>query len=77
MKRLYAITLFALLISLSGCSTREYPYIQINSNVWDFSSENRTIYIGEKYQLNQAHTYDIVETEQGIDVVIHFEEATT
>lgn len=74
MKNLCMIPVFAMLIiSLSGCGAKTpYPYIKVQNNCWSYSSYNRKIDVGSDYVMSQSHSYDIVETEQGVDVVIHF-----
>lgn len=74
MKKLSVACFIALLvISLSGCAGEpEYPYIEAHNNGWNFSNYNRNIPIGSDYEMDQLHSYEIVETEQGIDVIIHF-----
>jgi hypothetical protein len=68
------IILFLLLISLltlAACDGTN-PYIQVQNNNWTYSSYNREIQIDKGYEMDQSHSYDIIETENGIDVIIHY-----
>lgn len=68
------IILFLLVLSLltlAACDSMN-PYIQVQNNNWNFSSYNREIQIDKEYEMDQSHSYDIVETEKGIDVIIHY-----
>jgi len=60
-----------LMYALCGCGEM-YPYIEVRSNCWNYSAYNREIQIGSQYAMNQSHPYDLVETEQCVDVIIHF-----
>lgn len=59
------------LLCLTACSDHN-PYIKVQNNNWTYSSYNREIQINKGYEMNQSHSYDIVETEEGIDVIIHY-----
>lgn len=68
------IILFLLILSLltlAACDSMN-PYIKVQNNNWNFSSYNREIQIDKGYEMDQPHSYDIVETEKGIDVIIHY-----
>ena len=60
-----------LVFCLSGCDGKD-PYIQVQNNGWNYSSFNREIQIDKGYEMDQSHSYDIVETSEGIDVIIHY-----
>lgn len=52
------------LLMLTGC-TEKLPR---------FDEYNRTIVLDDGYVLNGGHSYDIVETEDGYDLILHFVE---
>lgn len=58
---------------LTGCCGCEetYPYIQYQYSAWDMDTHNRLIDIPESYILSDNHPYDIVETEEGCDIILH------
>ena len=74
------ILLIMIMLLLTGCSNETeseyneepYPYIKYQHNMWEFDSNNRTIEVRDGYILDQGHSYDIVETENGYDIVLHF-----
>ena len=56
---------------LCGCSNKyEYPYITYHESIW--REDNKKIALDDAYVPNDGHLYDIVETEDGYDLVIHF-----
>lgn len=70
-KRLMVFALIAAMcLSCAGCAN--LPRIDIATTAW--SSDNITVRVGEGYELIANHPYDIIETEQGVDVVVHFKE---
>lgn len=63
----------AALLLLTGCSSNnEFPYIRYQHESFNFGRYNKTIDIPDGYILNQGYSYDIVETEDGYDLVLHF-----
>lgn len=52
--------------------SNKYPVVTYHNSSWNFDPDNREIAIRPGYILNQAHSYDIVETSDGYDLVIHF-----
>ena len=59
---------------LTGCSnkTEQKSYIEYQHSMWEFDSNNRSIEVRDGYILDQGHSYDIIETENGYDIVLHF-----
>lgn len=71
-KKILLLSLMLLLVfSLAGCEGAN-PYITVQNNGWTYSSYNRDIQIDKGYIMDQSHSYDIIQTEEGIDVVIHY-----
>lgn len=71
MKKLIAIFCsLVLLILLCGCKNK--PRIDVVNTIWN--DDNTRIPIGDKYILNASHPYDKINTDSGIDIVIHFDE---
>lgn len=53
------------LLMLTGC-TEKWPRIIYQNTSYRFDEYNRTIV------LDDGHSYDIVETENGYDLILHF-----
>ena len=66
------ILVFSLLM-LTGC-TEKWPRIIYQNTSYRFDEYNRTIVLDDGYVLNGGHSYDIVETEDGYDLILHFVE---
>lgn len=50
------------------------PRIVYQNTCYRFDEYNRTIVLDDGYVLNSGHSYDIVETEDGYDLILHFVE---
>lgn len=61
------------LLMLTGC-TEKWPRIIYQNTSYRFDEYNRTIVLDDGYVLNGGHSYDIVETEDGYDLILHFVE---
>ena len=71
MKRIL-IAAAAIVALLVGCSQTHYPYVRyLNSDLTN-DSKSRKIEVRDGYELNEGHSWDIVETDQGSDLVLHF-----
>lgn len=70
-----------LALVLTGCTssrqsiTPTYPRIEYRNSTYNFDPYNREIPIPEGYVLNEGYSFDIVETDEGYDVVLHFVES--
>lgn len=76
-KRLFLPLLLVVLLSLTACSagrniSTTYPRVEYRNSSYNFDPYNREIPIESGYVLNEAHSYDVVETEGGYDIVLHF-----
>lgn len=62
------------LLMLTGCTGKgeSWPRIVYQPTYWTF--DNRIIDIDDSYILDDGHSYDIVETEDGYDLILHFVE---
>ena len=60
------------LLMLTGCTGKRenWPRIVYQPTYWTF--DNRIIDIDDSYILDDGHSYDIVETEDGYDLILHF-----
>ena len=60
------------LLMLTGCTGKRgnWPRIVYQPTYWTF--DNRIIDIDDNYILDDGHSYDIVETEDGYDLILHF-----
>ena len=75
MKRI--LLLMLCLVLMSGCSSGRdisptYPRLEYRNSSYNFDPYNRELSITDGYVLNEGHSYDIVETDGGYDVVLHF-----
>ena len=62
------------LLMLTGCTGKgeSWPRIVYQPTYWTFVI--RIIDIDDSYILDGGHSYDIVETEDGYDLILHFVE---
>lgn len=78
--RLLALCI-SLVLVLAGCTasgqsiTPTYPRIEYRNSTYNFDPYNREIPIPEGYVLNEGYSFDIIETDAGCDVVLHFVES--
>lgn len=75
MKRLVFL-LMTMMMMLTGCASENdsndnYPYIKYQHNVWTYDNYNKIVEIPNGYILDQGHSYDIIKTEEGYDVIFH------
>lgn len=72
------ILLFALmLVLLTGCDAgrsikARYPQLLYYNSSSNFDKFNRKIQIEDGFILDEGHSYDVVKTDGGYDVVLHF-----
>nr|DAK00814.1 MAG TPA: Prokaryotic membrane lipoprotein lipid attachment site [Caudoviricetes sp.] len=70
MKRILIAAAVAVL--LAGCSQTHYPYLRYKNSDVDGDSKDRWIEVRGGHELSEGHSWDIVETNQGYDLVLHF-----
>lgn len=60
------------LLMLTGCEGKResWPRIVYQPTYWTF--DNRIIDINDGYILDGGHSYDVVETKDGYDLILHF-----
>ena len=86
MKRLLILLMTAAMF-LTGCSYEDpseqggkkseprakyHRYIEYRNSALNFDPYNRVIEIKEGYMLDESHSYDVVDTNDGYDIVLHF-----
>lgn len=71
MKRIF-ITMAAVTVLLVGCSQTHYPYLRYKNSDADGDSKDRRIEVRDGHELSEGHSWDIIETDQGYDLVLHF-----
>lgn len=76
MKKVIFLILACLLL-LSGCtngrdSITTYPYIHYINSGYTFDRYDRKIDIKEGYVLDEGHSFDEIETDDGYDLILHF-----
>lgn len=59
-----------LLLLLTGCVGESWPRFVYQPSYWTFA--NNRIELKDGYTLNEGHMYDIIETEDGYDMIFHF-----
>ena len=59
------------LLMLTGCTSKgeSWPRIVYQPSYWKF--DNRIVDINDGYVLDDGHSYDIVETDDGYDIIFH------
>lgn len=67
----------AVLFGATACSAGQdispsYPRMEYRNSCYNLDPYNREILIESGYVLDEAHSYDVVETESGYDIVFHF-----
>lgn len=71
MKRIF-IAAAAMAVLLAGCSQTHYPYLRYKNSDADDDSKDRWIEVRDGHELSEGHSWDIVETDQGYDLILHF-----
>lgn len=59
-------------VLLVGCSQTNYPYLRYKNSDADGDSKDRWIEVRDGYELSEGHSWDVIETDQGYDLVLHF-----
>lgn len=73
MKRLVIVlTIVLMALMLCGCDDKNHPNVKIAPTIWTF--DEIIIPVGNGYEYKPTNPYDVIETEEGIDIVIHFKE---
>lgn len=65
------------LLGTTACSagrdiSQTYPRMEYRNSSYNFDPYNREVPIESGYVLDEAHSYDVVETDGGYDIVFHF-----
>lgn len=65
------------LLGTTACSAGRdisptYPRMEYRNSSYNFDPYNREVPIESGYVLDEAHSYDVVETDGGYDIVFHF-----
>jgi hypothetical protein len=53
-------------------TAKTYPYVEYRNSAYNFDPLNREIPVKEGCVLNEGHSFDVVETDEGYDIVLHF-----
>lgn len=72
-----AVAIALVLVSmflLTACDAEKitYPHIEYRNSSYNFDIANRIILCESGYELSDNNPYDIVETADGYDLVLHF-----
>lgn len=67
-------------VTLAGCTygrdshtaMQSYPHIVYRNSSYNFDQYNRFFEVRDGFLLDEGHTFDIVETECGYDLILHF-----
>lgn len=68
MKKCILICVLIALVFMNGCKR----YMVYRNSCYNFDSSNLEITIREGYMLDEGHSYDLAETEEGYDITFHF-----
>lgn len=81
MKRCRLIASLFLALTLCGCTdgagrsiSGSYPRLEYRNSAYNLDPYNREIAVEDGFYLDEGHTYDVVETDSGYDLVLHFVE---
>ena len=72
---IFLATVLVLSMLLPACTANggsNFPYLEYFNSGYRFDPYNQLIRLPDGYILNQGHPYDIVETDAGCDVIIHY-----
>lgn len=81
MKRRCLIASLFLALTLCGCAdgagrsiSGSYPRLDYHNSAYNLDPYNREISVEDGFYLDEGHTYDVVETDSGYDLILHFVE---
>ena len=79
MKCLRILLFVLILVLLTGCEAEpsaepQYPCLVYYNSSHNFDKFNRKILVEDGFVLNEGHSYDVVKTDSGYDIVLHFVE---
>lgn len=64
------IMLVILLFVLTGCSNTPNAYVRANDDIWRWTAVQ--VDLSSEAKIDRSHPYDLVYTDDGIDVTFHF-----
>lgn len=71
MRKIFLL-IFMFLMLLTSCGTKiTYPLIEYRNSSYNFDIANKTILLEDGYVLDEANSYNIIETKNGYDIVLH------
>ena len=77
MRRYVILAAILSLLLLCGCEKVEaftnevYPYFEYRNSSFNFDPLNRRVNVLNGYVLDEGHSYDISETDDGYDITFH------
>ena len=74
MKRYAILSAFLSLLLLCGCEKAiypVYPHFEYRNSSSSLDMLNRTVNVRNGYVLDEGHSYDIAETDDGYDITFH------
>jgi hypothetical protein len=82
-KTMFIVSILIFMFALVGCKNSKgqtfgefldkcYPYIEYRNSAYNFDPYNREIPIEDGHILDEGNSYEIIETESGYDIVLHF-----
>ena len=77
-KSLVFILAILIALLLSGCEyvLDEYPCVEFCASNYRYDRRNKMIVLDRDSCINDSNPYDIVETETGYNLILHFEKAS-
>lgn len=71
MKRYAILAAVLVCLLLCGCEKVIYPYFEYRNSSYEIDPLNRKINVMTGYVLDEGHSYDITETDDGYDITFH------
>ena len=79
-KALGVAATLAACIAMTGCVgagtgrdySPKYPVLRYRNSVYNMDPYNREIPVQDGYILDEGNSYEVVETDSGYDLVLHF-----
>lgn len=75
MKRYAILAAVLACLLFCGCEKVIYPYFEYRNSSLNLDPLNRKVNVLNGYVLDEGHSYDIAETDDGYDITFHLRRA--